>query len=253
MASTGPEHRRRLRWRATDGQGRRAPDVRRRRPSPAGTSRTSPASAGASTTTPVSCATCSRRSRAAGANGCGFEQQLVGDPRGARSVRVHVANAGFLRDDANLAVVILADEDDCSFADSALLSSDTSQLGPLQSFRCTRYGVTCDDGGTTSDAMNQVGAKTGCHPNTDVAVPGGRPRPTSTILQGASRPIRRRSMVAAIVGDAGRRSRSSSARRRRQHAPIPGARALVPVHRQRRAGRGGRSGGAASANSWLVR
>ena len=46
-----------------------------------------------------------------------------------------------------------------------LLASDTAQLGPLQSFRCTRFGVTCDAGGATTDAMNQVGPKGSCHSN----------------------------------------------------------------------------------------
>jgi len=99
----------------------------------------------------------------AGGNGCGFEQPLAAihtalDPS-------NTANVGFLRDQANLAVVILSDEDDCSLAHAGLLSSDTSTLGPLQSFRCTRFGVTCDVGGATTDAMNQVGPKTSCHPN----------------------------------------------------------------------------------------
>jgi len=38
-------------------------------------------------------------------------------------------------------------------------------MGPLQSFRCTRFGVTCDQGGTTPDQMNQVGTKDQCHSN----------------------------------------------------------------------------------------
>jgi hypothetical protein len=74
------------------------------------------------------------------------------------------ANEGFLRDNAFLAVIFIADEDDCSMSNStALLGGDTS-LGPLQSFRCTRFGIVCDQGGSTTDAMNQVGTKGGCHP-----------------------------------------------------------------------------------------
>ena len=99
----------------------------------------------------------------AGAAGCGFEQHLSA-MHGALSAN-NTANAGFLRPDANLGVVILADEDDCSFSDPQLLTGDTTVLGPLQSMRCTHYGVTCDSDGTTPDAMNQVGAKSGCHAN----------------------------------------------------------------------------------------
>src|SRR5262249_54976969 len=50
-------------------------------------------------------------------------------------------------------------------AHGSLLTSDTSQLGPLQSFRCTRYGITCDQGGADPTAMNQVGSKSSCHSN----------------------------------------------------------------------------------------
>jgi hypothetical protein len=99
----------------------------------------------------------------AGSSGCGFEQPLAAiraalDPSNS-------ANVGFLRDDANLAVVILTDEDDCSLQDPVMLNFDPDRFGPMESFRCTRYGVTCDEGGTTTDAMNQVGPKTSCHQN----------------------------------------------------------------------------------------
>ena len=96
-----------------------------------------------------------------GADGCGFEQPLLA----MKTALQNPANAGFLRPGANLAVVILADEDDCSLTTPQLLSSDPNQLGALQSFRCTRFGVTCDQGGETPDAMNMVGVKTGCHAN----------------------------------------------------------------------------------------
>ena len=98
-----------------------------------------------------------------GAGGCGFEQPLA-------SVRAALANnpanAGFLRPSALLAVIFLTDEDDCSISHSTMLGPETAALGPQQSFRCTRFGVTCDTGGTTTDAMNQVGTKSACHANT---------------------------------------------------------------------------------------
>lgn len=96
-----------------------------------------------------------------GAGGCGFEQPLAAIKRSFEQP----ANAGFLRPAARLAVILLTDEDDCSIAHTALLGPDTATLGPLQSFRCTRFGVTCDSGGTTPDEMDVVGVKSGCHSN----------------------------------------------------------------------------------------
>ncbi len=97
--------------------------------------------------------------RGAGAGGCGFEQPLHALQR---AVTNNPANAGFLRPSAVLGVVVLADEDDCSFASTSLLDPESAALGPLQSFRCTRFGVTCEVRGDTPDAMNTVGDKAGC-------------------------------------------------------------------------------------------
>ena len=68
-------------------------------------------------------------------------------------------NAGFLRADAILAVVLLANEDDCSASPSSgspngeipLFDTVTnklisSQLGPPGSFRCNEFGHLCNDG-----------------------------------------------------------------------------------------------------------
>lgn len=97
-----------------------------------------------------------------GAGGCGFEQHLEAMKRALNN---NPANAGFLRPDAYLAVIFIADEDDCTFAKSTLLAPENPAQGPLQSFRCTRFGIICDQGGTNSDQMNQVGTKSQCHPN----------------------------------------------------------------------------------------
>jgi hypothetical protein len=97
-----------------------------------------------------------------GAAGCGFEQHLEAV---RRALDNNAANAGFLRDDASLAVILVGDEDDCSIADTAFFSPDTATLGALQSFRCTRFGITCDQGGATPDGMNEIGPKSGCHSN----------------------------------------------------------------------------------------
>ena len=101
-----------------------------------------------------------------GDGGCGFEQHLE-----AAKVALdnNPANANFLRPEAYLAIIVIADEDDCSMEHSTLLSSDTGTLGPRQSFRCTRFGVTCDQNGQTTDAMNKTGAKAQCHSNDNSA------------------------------------------------------------------------------------
>jgi len=97
-----------------------------------------------------------------GAAGCGFEQHLAGM---RRALENNPANAGFIRQDAFLAVIFLADEDDCSMSHSTLLGADGGPLGPQTSFRCTRFGVKCDVGGATDNAMNTLGPKDQCHPD----------------------------------------------------------------------------------------
>jgi hypothetical protein len=96
-----------------------------------------------------------------GSNGCGFEQSIEA---AKLALNGNPANAGFLRPTANLGIIFLTDEDDCSMSHSALIAANMT-LGPLASFRCTRYGVTCDQGGTTTDEMNTPGVKSACHSN----------------------------------------------------------------------------------------
>lgn len=88
-----------------------------------------------------------------GSAGCGIEQHLEAVKR---ALDGNPENAGFLRPNAYLAVIIVADEDDCSLSSSALLGPDSAQLGPIQSFRCFRFGVECDQDTDT------VGTKSGC-------------------------------------------------------------------------------------------
>ena len=107
-------------------------------------------------------AACFGRMASIGATGCGFEQHLHAM---RRALENNPANAGFIRQDAFLAVIFLADEDDCSMSHSTLLGPDGGPLGPQQSFRCTRFGVKCDVGGSSDAAMNQVGVKDQCHPD----------------------------------------------------------------------------------------
>ncbi len=123
-----------------------------------------------------------------GAHGCGFEQHLSA----MRTALTSSANTGFLRPEANLAVVIIADEDDCSALDAQLFGPDGGTLGALHSFRCARFGVECEQ-----DIL-QPGVKTEC-----------KPREASTLVADvqpfvddllAVKPDKRNVMVAAIVG-----------------------------------------------------
>jgi hypothetical protein len=97
----------------------------------------------------------------AGAAGCGFEQPFAAMRRSFENP----ANAGFIRPNARLAIILLTDEDDCSVAHSTLYGPNAPALGQQNSFRCTRFGVTCDNGGTTTDEMAEVGMKSTCHSN----------------------------------------------------------------------------------------
>jgi hypothetical protein len=85
-----------------------------------------------------------------GENGCGFEHQLESTLRalGADGAPAPAQNAGFLRPDAYLAIVMVTNEDDCSAPpDSDLFDSSsatvTDPLGPLQSYRCNEFGHLC--------------------------------------------------------------------------------------------------------------
>jgi hypothetical protein len=95
-----------------------------------------------------------------GPNGCGFEQHLgslkkalVGNP----------ANAGFLRPDAFLAIVIISDEDDCTASNPRLYDPSSSlqgELGPFADFRCFEWGWECDEGTMSRSA----GQYSNCRP-----------------------------------------------------------------------------------------
>jgi hypothetical protein len=89
---------------------------------------------------------------ALGQNGCGFEhvfgsvlRSLGADGHGGAPPE----NAGFLRPEAWLAVILITNEDDCSAPlESALFDPNSKYvsdpLGPLTSYRCNLVGHTCD-------------------------------------------------------------------------------------------------------------
>jgi hypothetical protein len=123
-----------------------------------------------------------------GDGGCGFEQPLSA----MRRALVNPLNAGFLRPTANLAVVFLADEDDCSALSPDLFGPDSPQLGALHSFRCFRFGVECDQDTST------VGDKTHCRPR--AASPYVEDIAPFVDLLTTLKPDPRMVMVSGIVG-----------------------------------------------------
>ena len=108
-----------------------------------------------------------------GNGGCGLEQHLESMRRALSPGTV--ANAGFIRPDAYLAVIILADEDDCSARDTGIfnpareLDNKNSTLGVFSSYRCTEFGVTCDG---LASLPRAAGSYTSCHPRSDSFIRG---------------------------------------------------------------------------------
>ncbi len=89
-----------------------------------------------------------------GVNGCGIEQHLAATQRAFENP----LNAGFLRKGAKLAVIFIADEDDCSLAHTSLFAGSTE--GPVINFRCTEDAFDCEGG----DDLSVPGPRTGCVP-----------------------------------------------------------------------------------------
>jgi hypothetical protein len=101
-----------------------------------------------------------------GIGGCGVEQHL----EAMKLALSRPENQGFLRQDAYLAVVILADEDDCSANRAEIVFNPdpeqahiNSPLGPFNSFRCTEFGVLCDN----ATLPRAAGDYRTCVPRTD--------------------------------------------------------------------------------------
>jgi hypothetical protein len=91
---------------------------------------------------------------ALGDNGCGFEHQLASISRalGADGSPAPSSNAGFLRPDAQLAIIVLSNEDDCSAPPDTVLYSlngglqnISNPLGPITNYRCNQFGHLCVD------------------------------------------------------------------------------------------------------------
>ena len=127
-----------------------------------------------------------------GAGGCGFEQHLGG----MRRALTNPANGAFLRSAANLAIVIIGDEDDCSARSPSLFDPNDPILGPLASYRCTRAGLACNED------LQSEGVKTGCHsqPESKYVEDVG----TYVDFVAGLKADRRQILTAAIVGDPSR-------------------------------------------------
>ena len=102
-----------------------------------------------------------------GTLGCGYEHQLQATRVGLYEM-VTPQNAGFLRQDAYLAIILITDEDDCSApTDSDLFVSDKDFPMTSASFRCSQVGHLCSGKsppvGVFDDALEN------CMPN-----PGGK-------------------------------------------------------------------------------
>jgi len=91
-----------------------------------------------------------------GTSGCGIEQHLSSIERALQNT---ATNAGFLRPTAKLAVIVIADEDDCSLAHNNLFENNVD--GPMINFRCTSSGITCSD----NPDLSKPGVRTDCIPN----------------------------------------------------------------------------------------
>lgn len=92
-----------------------------------------------------------------GEDGCAFEQPLAAMRRALDGSEAD--NAGFLREDAALGLVVVSGEDDCSITDPAIFDDGDA---PGAKFRCFREGVRCagDD-----VAMGEPGPLSDCAPS----------------------------------------------------------------------------------------
>jgi hypothetical protein len=116
-----------------------------------------------------------------GSTGCGFEHQLASIDRALGSdnfgpdnkPQPPPSNAGFLRDEAYLGIVLLTNEDDCSAPSNTPLfslnggkQSITNPLGPIANYRCNQYGHICKDpsGKMGPPPLNPPGNATGNPP-----------------------------------------------------------------------------------------
>jgi hypothetical protein len=132
-----------------------------------------------------------------GIGGCGIEQHLEAMKRATDGSRPE--NAGFLRPDAYLAVIVIADEDDCSLAKHSLWTAfpQDAAYGKKLNFRCVSQAVACATPATDFEAA--TGPREDCEPKSD---PGELTNVDRYIDHLKSlKPDPRDVVVAGIVGD----------------------------------------------------
>ncbi len=94
-----------------------------------------------------------------GTNGCGFEMHL----NSMRRSLDNPANAGFLRPNAYLAVIVIADEDDCSLkAGQSTAFFAQPLLKYIASYYCFKASTVCDETAAQGDSP---GPRTNCKSN----------------------------------------------------------------------------------------
>jgi hypothetical protein len=131
-----------------------------------------------------------------GTSGCELEAPLEAikralDPNGPNAA----ANAGFVRDGAYLAIVIVTDEDDCSIGDPSIFALPAGQAGPAD-FRCQPlYAYTCDQPISATAAASY----TSCTPRVGsyLADPSSYAQLLTSTIKNAQQTV-----VAVIGGDA---------------------------------------------------
>jgi hypothetical protein len=103
--------------------------------------------------------------------GCRFPHPLASVLRalGADGMPPPPENAGFLRPGAFLSIVLLTNQDDCSAPPDSDIFDPTSRyvadpLGPLTSFRCAEFGVSC---GGVAPSLTMAGTLSGCQSSED--------------------------------------------------------------------------------------
>ncbi len=127
-----------------------------------------------------------------GTSGCGLEQHWEAMKRALEPTNAY--NAGFLREDALLAVIFLSDEDDCSAFDPSVFDPRDPDLGDL-SLRCARYGVLCEG----EEIAHAEGVYENCMPYHDS--PYLQPPDHYVEFLQSLKPSRFDVIVAGIVGD----------------------------------------------------
>ena len=129
-----------------------------------------------------------------GAGGCGIEQHLEAMKRSLENP----VNTGFVRDNAYLAVIVIADEDDCSIAKASFFDGPRDVLYPdAVNFRCTTRGVECD---TPPDPLETtLGRRINCHSKDEPDVVAPIDRYVEFLKKKKADP--RDVIVAGIVGD----------------------------------------------------